>query len=105
MRFAFSSYADPIERHIVETSNDIANPASNQTSTWQVTATEEKVIMNRIQKSVAALMALTITVLGAAGATAPLAFANVQAAAVHQAQSIPGSQHNIPMTSPSLRRV
>lgn len=44
--------------------------------------------MNRIHKAVAAVMALAITLLGAAGATAPIAFAKAQPAALHQAQSV-----------------
>lgn len=52
--------------------------------------------MIRIHKAVAAVMALTITLLGAAGATAPIAFAKAQPAASHQAQSL---------TTSSLRNV
>ena len=51
--------------------------------------------MNRIQKTVAACMALIITVLGAAGVTAPMAFASVQPLALHQTQSLHGAQPNI----------
>ena len=50
--------------------------------------------MNRIHKAVTAVVALTITLLGAAGVTAPLAFANLQPAAMHQAQAAPGTQPN-----------
>lgn len=61
--------------------------------------------MNRIQKAVTAFMALTITLLGAVGVTAPMAFANVQPAALHQAQSMPGAQPNSLMATSALRRV
>lgn len=59
--------------------------------------------MNRIQKTVAAVLALIITLLGSAGVTAPLAFANVQPIALHQARVVP--QPNTTMTTPSLRQV
>jgi hypothetical protein len=48
--------------------------------------------MNRIQKAVAAAMALTITLVGAAAVTAPIAFADIQSTALHQAHSVPGAQ-------------
>jgi hypothetical protein len=61
--------------------------------------------MNRMQKTVAAVMALTITLLGAAGVTAPMAFANVQPATLHQAQSAPSVQPDSLMTTQRLRHV
>ena len=61
--------------------------------------------MNRIQKTVAACMALTITLLGAAGVTAPMAFASVQPAALHQAQSVSGAQPTIEVTTLTQRLI
>lgn len=61
--------------------------------------------MNRIQKAVAAVMALTITMLGSIAVTAPLAFASVQPAAMHQAQSVPGARPNTAAPILSLRHV
>lgn len=61
--------------------------------------------MNRIQKTVAACMALIITVLGAAGVTAPMAFASVQPAALHQVQFVPVAQPNTLIATTTLRRV
>ena len=61
--------------------------------------------MNRIQKTVAACMALIITLLGAAGVTAPIAFASVQPVALHQAQFVPDTQPNTSMATTTLRRV
>lgn len=59
--------------------------------------------MNRIQKAVTACMALTITLLGAAGVTAPLAFASLQPAALHQAQAVPGAQPTFLMATTPRR--
>ena len=61
--------------------------------------------MNRTQKAVAAVLALTITVLGAAAVTAPIAFADMQSPALHQALSIPSAQPNSPTMTSSLRHV
>jgi hypothetical protein len=61
--------------------------------------------MNRIQKAAAAAMALTITLMGAAAVTAPMAFADVQSPALHQAHSAPGAQPNSPTAMPSSRHV
>jgi len=61
--------------------------------------------MNRIQKAVAAAMALTITLVGAAAVTAPIAFADVQSSAFHQAHSVSGAQPYSPTTMPRLRHV
>ncbi|HEV2271809.1 MAG TPA: hypothetical protein VGR92_20345 [Steroidobacteraceae bacterium] len=61
--------------------------------------------MNRIQKAIAATMALTITLLGSVAVTAPLAFANVRPAAVHQPQSVSGAQPGILLVTVSVRRV
>lgn len=61
--------------------------------------------MNRIQKAVTAAMALTITLIGAAAVTAPIAFADVQSTALHQAHSVPGAQPNSPIAMPRLRHV
>jgi hypothetical protein len=47
-------------------------------------STRGEVIMNRIQKAAAAVMALTITVAGAAFVTAPMALADMQPLALHQ---------------------
>lgn len=43
--------------------------------------------MNTIQKAATAFMALTITLVGATLATAPLALADVHSAALHQGMS------------------
>ena len=61
--------------------------------------------MNRIQKAVAATMALTITLLGSVAVTAPMAFANVRPAALHQSQSVSGALPSVLIAAPSLRRV
>lgn len=61
--------------------------------------------MNRTQKAVAAVMALTITLVGAAAVTAPIAFADVQSPAFHQALSVPSAQPNSPTVTSSLRHV
>jgi len=61
--------------------------------------------MNRIQKAVAATIALTITLLGSVAVTAPMAFANVRPAALHQPQSVSGAQPSILLVTPGVRRV
>lgn len=61
--------------------------------------------MNRTQKAVAAVMALTITILGAAAVTAPIAFADVQSPAIHQALSVPAAQPNSTTVTSSVRHV
>ncbi|MHB8812204.1 MAG: hypothetical protein ACYDAE_02975 [Steroidobacteraceae bacterium] len=61
--------------------------------------------MNRTQKAVAAVMALTITLVGATAVTAPIAFADVQSPGFHQALSVPGTQPNSPTVTSSLRHV
>jgi hypothetical protein len=60
--------------------------------------------MNRIQKAVTAAMALTITLVGAAAVTAPIAFADIQASAFRQAHVASGAQPN-PTAMPRLRHV
>ena len=44
--------------------------------------------MNRIQKAAAAVIALTITLVGSVCVTAPMALADVQPLALHQAVSV-----------------
>jgi hypothetical protein len=61
--------------------------------------------MNRIQKAVTAAMAFTITLVGAAAVTAPIAFADVQASALHQAPAVSGAQPYSPTAMPRLRHV
>lgn len=90
--------------------NRFAKPASNGTRIATVTYLRSartrnrgEVIMNRIQKAVAAVTALTITLLGAAFVTAPMALADMQPMALHQAASVPCVQPNSSLGSPSLR--
>jgi len=59
--------------------------------------------MNRIQKAVAAFVALTITLLGAAFVTAPMALADMQPIATHQAVSISCAQPRSSTATTSLR--
>jgi hypothetical protein len=60
--------------------------------------------MNRIQKAGAAVIALTITLVGATLVTAPLALADMHSFALHQAVSGPYAEHNTSSTqTPSLR--
>lgn len=61
--------------------------------------------MNRTQKAVAAVMALTITLVGAAAVTAPMAFADMQSPTFRQALSVPSAQPNSPTVTSSLRHV
>lgn len=72
-------------------SNDIENPASNRTQTPETHKVGE-VIMNTIQKAAAAVVALTITLVGSVCVTAPMAFADVQPLAMHQAVSVLGAK-------------
>jgi hypothetical protein len=67
-------------------SNDLENFASNRTQTSDTNSGE--VIMNRIQKAAAAVVALTITLAGAAFVTAPMALADMQPLAMHQGVSV-----------------
>ena len=90
--------------------NRFAKPASNGTRIATVTYLRSvrirnrgEVIMNRIQKAVAAVTALTITLLGAAFVTAPMALADMQPTALHQAASVPCVQPNSSLGSSSLR--
>lgn len=48
--------------------------------------------MNRIQKAAAAVIALTITLVGSVCVTAPMALADVQPLALHQAVSVLGAK-------------
>lgn len=93
-----------------EHTNRFENPASNGTRIATVTYLRSvrtrkrgEVIMNRIQKAVAAFVALTITLLGAAFVTAPMALADMQPAAVHQTVSAPCVQPNSSIGTSSLR--
>jgi len=79
---------------VIELSNRTENPASNWTRTSSITTlsfvgtrNRGEVIMNRIQKTATAFMALTITLVGATLATAPLAFADVRPASLHHVMS------------------
>ena len=79
---------------MIEFSNRIENPASNWTRTSSITTlsfvgtrNRGEVIMNRIQKAATAFMALTITLVGATLATAPLALADMHPAALHHVVS------------------
>lgn len=90
---------------MLASSNDIEVPASNWTEDPASHRNKGEVIMNRIQKAVAAVMALTITLLGAAGVTAPMAFASVQPTALHQVQTAPGTQPNSRTAMPNPRPV
>ena len=58
--------------------------------------------MNRIQKTAAAFMALTITLVGATLATAPLALADLRPAGLHQGMSSI-AQTSAPKGTPRLR--
>jgi len=85
----------PIARHsVIELSNRIENPASNWTRTSSITTlsfvgtrNRGEVIMNRIQKTATAFMALTITLVGATLVTAPLALADMRPATLHHGAS------------------
>ena len=91
--------------------NDFEKPASNGTRAASITylryvdtRNRGEVIMNRIQKATAAAMALTITLLGAAFVTAPMALADVHSVALHQAMSAPWSaQPESSITAQRLR--
>jgi hypothetical protein len=74
-------------------SNDLENFASNRTQT-AATRKAGEVIMNRIQKAAAAVIALTITLVGSVCVTAPMALADVQPLALHQAVSVLGAKVN-----------
>lgn len=74
-------------------SNDIETLASNRTQTPETHKVGE-VIMNRIQKAAAAVIALTITVVGSVCVTAPMALADTQPLALHQAVSVLGAKVN-----------
>lgn len=74
-------------------SNDLENFASNQTQTPDTeTRKPGEVIMNRIQKAAAAVVALTITLVGSVCVTAPMALADVQPLAVHQTVAVLGAK-------------
>ena len=71
-------------------SNHLANPASNGMRTLPATTlcfagnrNRGEVIMNPFQKAAAAVMSLTITLVGATLATAPLVLAAAQPVATH----------------------
>jgi len=71
-------------------SNHLANSASNGMRTLPATTpsfaghrNRGEVIMNPFQKAAAAVMSLTITLVGATLATAPLVLAAVQPVATH----------------------
>jgi hypothetical protein len=59
--------------------------------------------MNRLQKTAAAFMALTITLVGATLATAPLALADVRPAALHHGMSSIAQSPTASKGTPSLR--
>ena len=66
--------------------------------------TRGEVIVNTIQKATAAVIALTITLVGGTLATAPLALADVQHVAFHQLVSVSHAESNsFRATAPSLR--
>jgi hypothetical protein len=67
----------PQNHSVIELSNHLENAASNGTHRGEI-------IMNTIQKTAAAFMALVITLVGATLATAPLALADVHPTALHQ---------------------
>lgn len=67
-------------------SNHLENFASNRTQTPETHSGE--VIMNRLQKAAAAVVAFTITLAGAAFVTAPMALADMQPLAVHQSSFV-----------------
>lgn len=91
--------------------NRFDKPASNGTRTATVTYVHfgrnrntGELIMNRIQKAAAAAIALTITALGAAFVTAPMALADMQPAASHQAVSVAYAQPASSTRAPASRR-
>ena len=93
-----------------EHTNGFENPASNGTRRASVThlrfadtRNEGEVIMNRIQKAVAAVVALTITLVGAAFVTAPMALADMRPIASHRVMSVPCAPFNASAQAPSLR--
>lgn len=95
---------------MLDHTNRFENPASKGTRIATVTylrsvrtCNRGDVIMNRIQKPVAAVIALTITLLGAAFVTAPMALADMQPIALHQAASVPCVQPNSSIRTPGLR--
>ena len=59
--------------------------------------------MNTIQKAATAFMALTITLVGATLATAPLALADLRPAALHQGTSSVAQSPTASKGTPSLR--
>lgn len=90
--------------------NRIEKSASNGTRTATVTyvhfgrsRNRGELTMNRIQKAVAAAIALTITALGAAFVTAPMALADMQPAASHQAASVACAQSASSTRAPGSR--
>ena len=60
--------------------------------------------MNRIQKTAAAFMALTITLVGATLATAPLALAGVRPAALHHVISSLAQSPTASLVTSSVRQ-
>jgi hypothetical protein len=94
---------------VIELSNRIENPASNWTRISSINAelrgnrNRGEVIMNRIQKTAAAFMALTITLVGATLATAPLALADVRPAALHHVISSLAQSATASKGTPRLR--
>lgn len=60
--------------------------------------------MNRIQKTATAFMALTITLVGATLATAPLALADVRPAALHHVVSSLAQSTTVSPVTSSVRQ-
>jgi hypothetical protein len=73
-------------------SNHLESFASNRTQTSDTKSGE--VIMNRMQKAAAAVVAFAITLVGSVCVTAPMALADVQPLALHQAVSVLGAKVN-----------
>lgn len=61
--------------------------------------------MNRIQKAATAFMALTITLVGAALVTAPLALADIRPAALHHGMSPLGKSTTASLRTASPRHI
>jgi hypothetical protein len=96
---------------VIELSNHIEKRASNRTHGSKVTTpsfvgthNRGEVIMNRIQKTATAVMALVITLVGATLATAPLALADIRPATMHYAISSLAQSLTVSTATVSVRQ-
>lgn len=93
-----------------ELSNHIENRTSNRTQGSKVTTpsfvgthNRGEVIMNSIQKTATAFMALAITLVGATLVTAPLALADIRPATMHHVISSLAQSQTVSTASMNVR--